>query len=71
MDENGVRLVDTDGFPGIQNETKAFCQILEEYRGIRRISLDVAFPAPLIRPGERTGKYNVSLDTPAGTEIEC
>ncbi len=33
MDENGVRLVDTAGFPeAYKNEAKAFCQILEEYR---------------------------------------
>ena len=72
MDENGVRLVDTDGFPeAYKNEAKAFCQILEEYQASDGLAWTLLSPAPLIRPGERTGKYNVSLDTPAGTEISA
>ena len=72
MDENGVRLVDTAGFPeAYKNEAKAFCQILEEYRASEGLAWTLLSPAPLIRPGERTGKYNVSLDTPAGTEISA
>ena len=72
MDENGVRLVDTAGFPeAYKNEAKAFCQILEEYRASDGLAWTLLSPAPLIRPGERTGKYNVSLDTPAGTEISA
>ena len=72
MDENGVRLVDTAGFPeAYKNEAKAFFQILEEYRASEGLAWTLLSPAPLIRPGERTGKYNVSLDTPAGTEISA
>ena len=72
MDENGVRLVDTAGFPeAYKNEAKAFCQILEEYQASDGLAWTLLSPAPLIRPGERTGKYNVSLDTPAGTEISA
>ena len=72
MDENGVRLVDTEGFPeAYKNEAKAFCQILEEYQASDGLAWTLLSPAPLIRPGERTGKYNVSLDTPAGTEISA
>ena len=72
MDENGVRLVDTAGFPeAYTNEAKAFCPILADYRASDGLAWTLLSPAPLIRPGERTGKYNVSLDTPAGTEISA
>lgn len=72
VDENGVRFVDTAGFPeAYKAEAKAFSQILEEYRAADGIAWTMLSPAFEIGPGDRTGKYNVSLNTPAGTEISA
>ncbi len=51
MDENGVRLVDTDGFPeAYKNEAKAFCQILEEYRASEGLAWTLLSPHLLSVP---------------------
>ncbi|WP_322937523.1 NAD(P)-dependent oxidoreductase [Nocardioides bizhenqiangii] len=71
LEVDGVRLVDSPHFP-------------EAYKGealkgaaslalLRDASEDVDWtylsPAPVILPGERTGSYQVAIDTPAGEQI--
>ena len=66
-DGNGNRFVDGEGFPeDYKPEAKAFAQILDDYRASEGLNWTMLSPAFEIAPGERTGKYNTALDTPAG-----
>jgi putative NADH-flavin reductase len=68
---DGVRLVDSPAFPDAYKQ--------EALKGAATLALlrdasdDVDWtylsPAPVIAPGERTGSYNVALETPAGEQI--
>ena len=59
-----------EGFPEeYKPEAKAFSQILDEYRASEGLNWTMLSPAFEIAPGERTGKYNTALDTPAGEFI--
>lgn len=68
---DGVRLVDSPHFPDVYKA--------EALKGaatlalLREATADVDWtylsPAPVIAPGERTGSYNVELETPAGEQI--
>jgi uncharacterized protein len=68
---DGVRLVDTPGFPeAYKPEALTAARALELVRG-----LDVGWtflsPAPVIEPGERTGSYRSGLDSPVGESISA
>ena len=68
---DGTRLLDTDGFPPeYLPEATSGAAALELFRGAPD-TVDWTFvsPAPVILPGERTGRYATALDTPAGDQI--
>jgi putative NADH-flavin reductase len=70
---DGTRLLDTDGFPdAYKAEATSGAAALDLFRAAPD-SLDWTFvsPAPVIAPGERTGSYATSLDTPAGDFISA
>ena len=71
-DGNGNRFVDSEGFPEeYKPEAKAFAQILDDYRASEGLNWTMLSPAFEIAPGERTGKYNTTLDTPAGEFVSA
>ena len=64
--------MDGEGFPeDYKPEAKAFAQILDEYRASEGLNWTMLSPAFEIAPGERTGKYNTALDTPAGEFVSA
>lgn len=68
---DGVRLIDSPGFPeAYKAEALSGAAALNAVRKAPE-SLDwtVLAPAPVIMPGERTGKYVTAKDTPAGGSI--
>lgn len=70
---DGTRLLDTDGFPPeYLGEATTGAAALELFRAAPD-AVDWTFvsPAPVIAPGERTGSYTTSLDTPAGDFISA
>ena len=70
---DGTRLLDTDGFPPeYLGEATTGAAALDLFRAAPD-SVDWTFvsPAPVIAPGERTGSYATSLDTPAGDFISA
>ena len=70
---DGTRLLDSEGFPTeYLAESRAGAAALETFRAAPA-ELDWTFfsPAPVIAPGERTGRYSVSLETPAGDSISA
>ncbi|MCW2736571.1 NAD(P)H-binding protein [Nocardioides sp.] len=70
---DGTRLLDADGFPEeYKAESTSGAAALDLFRAAPE-SLDWTFfsPAPVIAPGERTGSYATSLDTPAGDFISA
>ncbi|RYB91265.1 NAD-dependent epimerase/dehydratase family protein [Nocardioides glacieisoli] len=70
---DGTRLLDTDGFPPeYLGEATSGAAALDLFRAAPD-SLDWTFvsPAPVIAPGERSGSYATSLDTPAGDFISA
>ncbi|RNI25300.1 NAD(P)-dependent oxidoreductase [Flexivirga caeni] len=70
---DGTRLVDLPDFPqAYRAEATTAAKVLDSLRAAPE-SLDWAYlsPAPEIAPGERTGAYKVSDDTPAGEHISA
>jgi putative NADH-flavin reductase len=70
---DGVRLVDTPGFPELYKpEALTAARALEQVRGLGD-DVDWTFmsPAPVIEPGERTGSYRRGVDSPAGESISA
>jgi uncharacterized protein len=67
----GVRLLDTPEFPAeYKAESSAAADALAQLR-TADVAAEWAYlsPAPVIGPGERTGSYRISDETPAGTFI--
>ena len=70
---DGTRLLDSPGFPPeYAAEAASGAAALELFRAAPE-DLDWTFvsPAPVITPGERTGSYQVALDTPAGDSVSA
>jgi putative NADH-flavin reductase len=67
----GVRLVDTPGFPEVyQAEALKGAASLEILRSAdEAVDWTYLSPAPVILPGERTGSYRVGDESPAGDQI--
>jgi putative NADH-flavin reductase len=71
LEVDGVRLLDSADFPeAYRAEALTAAAALDAVRKAPE-SLDwtVLAPAPVIQPGERTGKYATAKDTPAGNTI--
>lgn len=70
---DGTRLLDSDGFPDeYKAEATTGAAALEKFRAAPE-SVDWTYlsPAPGILPGERTGRYATSLETPAGDFVSA
>ena len=70
---DGTRLLDTDGFPPeYLAESRAGAAALDIVRAAPG-ELDWTYfsPAPVITPGERSGRYTLGLDSPAGDSISA
>ena len=64
---DGVRLVDTDGFPEEYKAEALTCaEVYDMFTSVSGITWTVAAPAPVIAPGSRTGSYTLGTDSPAG-----
>lgn len=67
--ENG-RIKDQPGFPEhVKPEADTMTEVLEMYQTSSGLDWTVISPAPMISAGERTGEYNVALESPAGQTI--
>lgn len=72
LEVNGTRLKDTAGFPAAYyKEATTFSDILDLYRESSGLNWTLLSPAPMISPGERTGKYRVGTDSPVGESISA
>ncbi|WP_120520738.1 NAD(P)-dependent oxidoreductase [Arthrobacter celericrescens] len=68
---DGVRLLDSPEFPeAYRAEATTAATALDLVRQTPdSVDWTVLAPAPVIQPGERTGKYSIAKDSPAGTSI--
>ncbi len=68
----GVRLKDSPGFPAAYlAEATTLSNLLDLYRASKGLNWTMLAPAPAIAPGERTGRYRVRTDSPAGDSISA
>ncbi|MFJ2618665.1 NAD(P)-dependent oxidoreductase [Glutamicibacter sp. NPDC087344] len=64
---NGVRLLDTPGFPEEYKAEATTCAaVYDMFTSVSGITWTVVAPAPVIAPGTRTGSYTLGTDSPAG-----
>lgn len=69
---NGVRLVDTPGFPeDYKAEASTCAEVYDMFTSVSGITWTVAAPAPIIAPGRRTGSYTLGTDSPAGDFVSA
>ncbi len=70
---DGRRLVDAPDFPGsYRAEALIGAESLEYLRGLgEEVDWTYISPAPVIRPGERTGAYQLATESPAGESISA
>ncbi|WP_323959367.1 NAD(P)H-binding protein [Arthrobacter sp. JZ12] len=68
---DGARLVDSPDFPAAyKNEALTLAAAYDALQDApAALDWTMLAPAPLITPGERTGKYTTATDTPAGDSI--
>lgn len=67
---NGVRLVDTPGFPeAYAPEARTMGAVLDFYTSASGLDWTMLAPAPVIAPGTRTGVYQLGNDSPAGENV--
>ncbi|RAN70802.1 FMN reductase [Bacillus sp. SRB_336] len=68
---DGTRLLDLPGFPdAYRAEALTAATALEGIRALpEHVNWTVQAPAPEIAPGERTGRYVLGTDSPAGERI--
>jgi putative NADH-flavin reductase len=71
LNVDGVRLVDSPGFPeAYKAEALTLAAAYEAAKDAPdHLDWTVLAPAPVIQPGERTGTYVTGLDSPAGSQI--
>jgi putative NADH-flavin reductase len=70
---DGRRLVDDPGFPEVYRaEALIAAEALEYFRALgEEVDWTFVSPAPLIQPGERTGRYTLGLDSPVGDAVSA
>jgi putative NADH-flavin reductase len=70
LDENGVRIFDSPGFPPAFRESAAGqIAALDAYRDAEGVTWTYLSPPPVhFAPGERTGRYRTGLDHPVTGE---
>lgn len=67
-----TQLRNTPGFPAeYKPESDTFAAVLDLYRAAEGLDWTMLAPAPVIAPGERTGRYTVELDVPAGDQVSA
>lgn len=67
---NGVKLMDLPGFPAAYApEARTMSAVLDLYRASKALRWTMLAPAPVIAPGQRTGKYALGKDSPAGERV--
>lgn len=72
LETGGVRLKDSPGFPAAYlAEATTLSTVLDLYRASKGLHWTMLAPAPVIAPGERSGRYRVGTDTPAGDSISA
>lgn len=72
LEVGGVRLKDRPGFPSAYlPEATAMSTVLDLYRASKGLNWTMLAPAPMIAPGERSGRYRVGTDSPAGDSISA
>lgn len=70
LEVDGVRLHETEGFPEMfKPEAQTMSTVLDMYRQSTGFEWTMVSPAPMIGPGERTGKFTVGTDSPVGDSI--
>ncbi|RZQ63057.1 NAD(P)-dependent oxidoreductase [Amycolatopsis suaedae] len=69
----GTRLVDLPDFPEeYKAEALVAAEALDYVRGLGdEVDWTFVSPAPLIQPGERTGRYTLGTDSPAGDSVSA
>lgn len=70
---DGVRLLDTPGFPEIYKaEALIAAEALDYFRELGEdVDWTYLSPAPVIQPGERTGRHTLGLDSPVGENVSA
>lgn len=72
LEVGGVRLKDTPGFPvAYLAEATSLAAVLDLYRGSKGLHWTMLAPAPVIAPGEHTGRYRSGTDSPVGDSISA
>ncbi|WP_288798727.1 NAD(P)-dependent oxidoreductase [uncultured Arsenicicoccus sp.] len=67
-----TQLRNTPDFPAeYKPESDTFAAVLDLYRAAEGLDWTMLAPAPVIAPGERTGRYTVELDVPAGDQVSA